>query len=256
MHDINFHRGVAAASGNPDRRVAGRDGLGAVLRAPPRPRPSARSIATCATPPRRIAQIYQAIRARDVDRARRDDERSPAPRAVVPGEGTGEAPRFSVLRFTVPRFSVLRFSVLRFRPARGGRRADGRRSSISPDAPPSSSAAPPGIGRALALGLADAGADVVATGRRPDAVDEVSAAIEARGRRTLRHPADVGELAALQRPARRVPRGVRPRRHRRLRRRHHQARRDARDDRGRLERDPRHQRHRHVPRPIRSSRRR
>jgi NAD(P)-dependent dehydrogenase (short-subunit alcohol dehydrogenase family) len=55
-----------------------------------------------------------------------------------------------------------------------------------------------GIGRALALGLADAGADVVATGRRAGAVEEVSAAIEARGRRTLRHPADVGDLAALR----------------------------------------------------------
>lgn len=55
-----------------------------------------------------------------------------------------------------------------------------------------------GIGRALALGLADAGADVVATGRRPDAVNEVSTAIEGRGRRTLRHPADVGDLAALR----------------------------------------------------------
>jgi len=55
-----------------------------------------------------------------------------------------------------------------------------------------------GIGRALALGLADAGADVVATGRRPAAVDDVSAAIEQRGRRTLRHPADVGESASLQ----------------------------------------------------------
>jgi NAD(P)-dependent dehydrogenase (short-subunit alcohol dehydrogenase family) len=56
-----------------------------------------------------------------------------------------------------------------------------------------------GIGRALALGLADAGADVVATGRRPAAVDDVSAAIEQRGRRTLRHPADVGDSASLQR---------------------------------------------------------
>jgi NAD(P)-dependent dehydrogenase (short-subunit alcohol dehydrogenase family) len=54
-----------------------------------------------------------------------------------------------------------------------------------------------GIGRALAIGLADAGADVVATGRRADAVDEVSAAIEAKGRRTLRHPADVGDRASL-----------------------------------------------------------
>jgi len=56
-----------------------------------------------------------------------------------------------------------------------------------------------GIGRALALGLADAGADVVATGRRPDAVNEVSTAIEQRGRRTLRHPADVGEHQSLLR---------------------------------------------------------
>ena len=55
-----------------------------------------------------------------------------------------------------------------------------------------------GIGRALALGLADAGADVVATGRRQDAVDAVANDIEARGRRTLRHPADVGTLESLR----------------------------------------------------------
>jgi NAD(P)-dependent dehydrogenase (short-subunit alcohol dehydrogenase family) len=55
-----------------------------------------------------------------------------------------------------------------------------------------------GIGRALALGLAEAGADVVATGRRPDAVDEVSAAIEACGRKTLRYPADVSALPSLE----------------------------------------------------------
>jgi len=55
-----------------------------------------------------------------------------------------------------------------------------------------------GIGRALALGLADAGADVVATGRRSQAVDDVAAAIEARGRRTLRHPADVGDQGSLR----------------------------------------------------------
>ncbi len=54
-----------------------------------------------------------------------------------------------------------------------------------------------GIGRAIALGLADAGADVVATGRHQKTVDEVSAAIERRGRRTLRHPADVGDSASL-----------------------------------------------------------
>jgi NAD(P)-dependent dehydrogenase (short-subunit alcohol dehydrogenase family) len=54
-----------------------------------------------------------------------------------------------------------------------------------------------GIGRALALGLADAGADVVATGRRGAVVDEVASAIEAKGRRTLRQPADVSDAASL-----------------------------------------------------------
>ena len=48
-----------------------------------------------------------------------------------------------------------------------------------------------GIGRALALGLADAGADVVATGRREAHVDDVAAEIESRGRRTLRVTTDV-----------------------------------------------------------------
>jgi NAD(P)-dependent dehydrogenase (short-subunit alcohol dehydrogenase family) len=56
-----------------------------------------------------------------------------------------------------------------------------------------------GIGRALALGLADAGADVVATGRREALVEEVSAEIEARGRRTIRVPSDVSDMASLER---------------------------------------------------------
>ena len=54
-----------------------------------------------------------------------------------------------------------------------------------------------GIGRALALGLADAGADVVVTGRRQPVVDEVAGLIEQKGRRTLRQPADVGDAASL-----------------------------------------------------------
>src|SRR5262245_23433761 len=48
-----------------------------------------------------------------------------------------------------------------------------------------------GIGKTLALGLAGAGADVVAGGRRPDMVDKVAAEIEAAGRRTLREVIDV-----------------------------------------------------------------
>lgn len=56
-----------------------------------------------------------------------------------------------------------------------------------------------GIGRTLAPGLADAGADVVATGRRRERVDEVAAAIEARGRRTLRQTSDVADSDSLRR---------------------------------------------------------
>ncbi len=54
-----------------------------------------------------------------------------------------------------------------------------------------------GIGRALALGLASAGADVVATGRRRDLVDSAAAEIQRRGRRTTACCADVSDLASL-----------------------------------------------------------
>src|SRR3982751_267745 len=56
-----------------------------------------------------------------------------------------------------------------------------------------------GIGRVLALGLADAGADVVATARREELVKEVAAEIERRGRRTLRIATDVSNEPALAR---------------------------------------------------------
>jgi NAD(P)-dependent dehydrogenase (short-subunit alcohol dehydrogenase family) len=55
-----------------------------------------------------------------------------------------------------------------------------------------------GIGRAIALGLADAGADVVVTGRRAQVIEEVAGAIEKKGRRTLRQPADVGDASSLE----------------------------------------------------------
>jgi len=48
-----------------------------------------------------------------------------------------------------------------------------------------------GIGRALAIGFAQHGADVVASGRRRQPVEEVCAAIEAEGRRTLCRTVDV-----------------------------------------------------------------
>jgi NAD(P)-dependent dehydrogenase (short-subunit alcohol dehydrogenase family) len=54
-----------------------------------------------------------------------------------------------------------------------------------------------GIGREIALGLADAGADVAATGRRREMVDAVAAEVSRRGRRTIRMCADVADAASL-----------------------------------------------------------
>ncbi len=56
-----------------------------------------------------------------------------------------------------------------------------------------------GIGRALALGLADAGAAVVATARRESLVQTAATEIEARGRRTLRVTSDVADMPSLER---------------------------------------------------------
>src|SRR6202789_3905034 len=55
-----------------------------------------------------------------------------------------------------------------------------------------------GIGHALSLGLADAGADVVASSRRPEQVDQTAAQIEAKGRKTLRRTSDVQDRATLE----------------------------------------------------------
>src|SRR5208282_3170764 len=55
-----------------------------------------------------------------------------------------------------------------------------------------------GIGRNLSLGLADAGADVIASARRQQHVDETAAEIERRGRQTLRLCSDVCNRASLE----------------------------------------------------------
>jgi NAD(P)-dependent dehydrogenase (short-subunit alcohol dehydrogenase family) len=55
-----------------------------------------------------------------------------------------------------------------------------------------------GIGRALSLGLADAGADVIATARRQQQVDDTAAEIEKRGRKSLRVASDVGDRGSLE----------------------------------------------------------
>ena len=49
-----------------------------------------------------------------------------------------------------------------------------------------------GLGRELAIGLAEAGAHVVPTGRREPMVNEVCTSIEHAGVRTPRHACDVG----------------------------------------------------------------
>jgi NAD(P)-dependent dehydrogenase (short-subunit alcohol dehydrogenase family) len=54
-----------------------------------------------------------------------------------------------------------------------------------------------GIGHSLSLGLADAGADVVASSRRSEEVDKTAAEIEAKGRRSLRLTSDVKDRASL-----------------------------------------------------------
>ncbi|HKQ52625.1 MAG TPA: glucose 1-dehydrogenase [Pyrinomonadaceae bacterium] len=55
-----------------------------------------------------------------------------------------------------------------------------------------------GIGRAIAHGLAEAGADVVPTSRRMEQVEMAAGEIAERGRRTLRVASDVGDRASLQ----------------------------------------------------------
>jgi NAD(P)-dependent dehydrogenase (short-subunit alcohol dehydrogenase family) len=54
-----------------------------------------------------------------------------------------------------------------------------------------------GLGRKLAVGLAEAGASVVATGRRADMVAEVCAEIRTAGGDTLEQTADVADRASL-----------------------------------------------------------
>jgi NAD(P)-dependent dehydrogenase (short-subunit alcohol dehydrogenase family) len=55
-----------------------------------------------------------------------------------------------------------------------------------------------GIGRAIAHGLAQAGADVIPTSRRAEQVELAAAEIEALGRRSLRVTSDVADRPSLQ----------------------------------------------------------
>ena len=56
-----------------------------------------------------------------------------------------------------------------------------------------------GIGKVLALGLANGGADVVSSARRKDLVDALAGEIEALGKRSLRVTCDVADRGSLER---------------------------------------------------------
>lgn len=55
-----------------------------------------------------------------------------------------------------------------------------------------------GIGRAIAHGLAEAGADIVPTSRRAEQVDSTAKEIEQRGRKSLRVTSDVADRKSLE----------------------------------------------------------
>jgi NAD(P)-dependent dehydrogenase (short-subunit alcohol dehydrogenase family) len=55
-----------------------------------------------------------------------------------------------------------------------------------------------GIGRAIAIGLAQHGADVIPTGRRANHLEEVCRSIEETGRRTLHQVTDVGDRGSIE----------------------------------------------------------
>ena len=54
-----------------------------------------------------------------------------------------------------------------------------------------------GLGRVIALGLAQAGADVIASGRRQELVDQVAAAIQELGRQSLNSSVDASDRASI-----------------------------------------------------------
>ncbi len=56
-----------------------------------------------------------------------------------------------------------------------------------------------GIGRAIAHGLAEAGAEVIPTSRRMEQVEQAASEIEERGRRSLRLASDVSDRSSLER---------------------------------------------------------
>src|SRR5204863_9281071 len=163
--------------GQPDRRLPGRNGLGASLRAAAgdgRARRRSRAARRRRCPP---PDLPGGPRPRSRSRAA-VDERSSAAIAVVPGaRGFG---RSAGAAYTAAAGTLMA----------GSFDLSGRTAVVV--------GGTTGIGRAIAIGLAEAGADVVATGRRLSAVETAADQIEAQGRRTLRIAADVGNAASLR----------------------------------------------------------
>ncbi len=54
-----------------------------------------------------------------------------------------------------------------------------------------------GLGRAIAIGMAESGADVVVSGRREAQIDQVASEIEALGRKTIRHSFDIAKRDSI-----------------------------------------------------------
>ena len=106
-----------------------------------------------------------------------------------------------------------------------------------------------GLGRVMALALADAGADVVITGRTQETLDATAAEIGQRGRKAWTYRSDMAKPDECQATCERILRGARPDRHR------HQQCRQSRDrpadrggDAGDLVRDDRPEPHQLLPR--------
>ena len=55
-----------------------------------------------------------------------------------------------------------------------------------------------GIGRSIAVALAEAGADVCVAARKPEALEETAAAVRATGRKCIAVPTNVRDMAALE----------------------------------------------------------
>ena len=54
-----------------------------------------------------------------------------------------------------------------------------------------------GLGKAIAVGLSESGADVVPTGRRKELINKACASVAKRGRRTLAHEVDVSSRSSI-----------------------------------------------------------